>query len=64
MRASINFGARQLVDYGFSIGITGHIDRASGRMAVTTATLDPTKPNDPSIATLRYDVICATASAF
>ena len=30
--ASINFGARQTVDYGFSIGIRGHIDRASGRM--------------------------------
>jgi hypothetical protein len=62
--ASINFGARQTIDYGFSIAITGHIDRASGRMAITTATLDPTKPNDPSIATLRYDVICATTSAF
>ena len=62
--ASINFGARQTVDYGFSSAITGHIDRASGRMAITTATLDPTKPNDPSIATLRYDVICATTSAF
>jgi len=33
---SINFGARQIVDYGFSIGIRGHIDRASGRMDVTT----------------------------
>jgi hypothetical protein len=62
--ASINFGARQTVDYGFSIAITGHIDRASGRTVVTTVTLDPTKPNDPSIATLRYDVICATGSAF
>jgi hypothetical protein len=61
--ASINF-ARQTVDYGFSIAITGHIDRASGRTVVTTVTLDPTKPNDPSIATLRYDVICATTSAF
>ena len=62
--ASINFGAMQIVDYGFSIGITGHIDRASSRMAVTTVTLDPTKPNDPNIAALRYDVICATKSAF
>jgi hypothetical protein len=60
---NINFGAKQIVDYGFIIGITGHIDRASGRMAVTTATLDPTKPNDPNIATLRYDVISATDSA-
>jgi hypothetical protein len=62
--ASINFGARQIVDYGFSIGITGHIDRASGHMTVTTVTFDPTTPNDPNIAALRYDVICATNSAF
>jgi len=62
---SINFGARQIVDYGFSIGIRGHIDRASGRMDVTTTTIDPTKPNDPDIATLRYDVVCkATNSGF
>jgi hypothetical protein len=27
-------------------------------------TLDPTKPSDPSIAALRYDVICTTNSAF
>src|SRR5689334_16169334 len=40
---SINFGARQAVEYGFIIAITGHIDRASGRMDVTTVTLDPTK---------------------
>jgi hypothetical protein len=60
----INFGARQMVDYGFIIGITGHIDRASGRMDVTTVTLDPTKPNDPNIAALRYDVICETNSVF
>src|SRR6516165_191823 len=62
--ASINFGARQMADYGFIIGITGHIDRASGRMDVTTVTLDPTKPNDPNIAALRYEVICATSSVF
>jgi hypothetical protein len=59
--ASINFGARQTVDYGFMIVITGHIDRAGGRMDVTTVTLDPTKPNDPTIAALRYDVVCATS---
>ncbi len=62
--ASISFGARQTVDYGFSIAITGHIDRASGGMAVTTETLDPTKPDDPNIATLRYDLICARNTAF
>jgi hypothetical protein len=54
--ASINFGGRQMVDYGFSI--KGHIDRASGRMEVTTVTIDPTKPDDPNIVTLRYDVGC------
>jgi hypothetical protein len=53
-----------MVDYGFIIVITGHIDRASGRMDVTTVTLDPTKPNDPNIAALRYDVICETNSVF
>ena len=56
--ASINFGARQTVDYGFRIGIRGHIDRASGRMDITTVTLDPSTPNAPDIATLRYDVVC------
>jgi len=50
--ASIDFGARQTVDYGFRIGIRGHIDRASGRMDITTVTLDPTTPNAPDIATL------------
>jgi hypothetical protein len=57
-QVSIDFGGRQIVDYGFSISIRGHIDRASGRMEVTTVTSDPTKPNDPNIATLRYDMIC------
>lgn len=61
--ASINFGARQAVEYGFIVVITGHIDRASGRMDVTTVTLDPTKSNDPSIAAARYDVVCAINSA-
>jgi hypothetical protein len=41
--ASINYGGRQIVDYGFSIGITGHIDRPSGRMDVRTMISDPTK---------------------
>jgi hypothetical protein len=61
---SINFGARQAVEYGFIIAITGYIDRASGRMDVTTVTLDPTKPNDPNVAAVRYDVVCASDSAF
>jgi|SRR6516165_1402878 hypothetical protein len=58
---SIKFGGRQMVDYGFSIGITGHIDRASGHMDVTTITLDPTKPDDPDIATIHYDALCRTS---
>jgi hypothetical protein len=37
---------------------------ADARMPVTTATLDPAKPNDLSIATLRYDLICAASSVF
>ena len=57
-QVSIDFGGRQIVDYGFSISIRGHIDRESGRTDITTVTLDPTKPNDPNIATLRYDMIC------
>jgi hypothetical protein len=59
---SIDFGARQMVDYGFSISLAGQIDRPSGHMALTTMTLDPTNTNDPNIATLRYDMICAQAT--
>jgi hypothetical protein len=33
--ASINFGGRQIVDYGFSVAIRGNIDRVSGRMDAT-----------------------------
>jgi hypothetical protein len=62
--ARIDFGAIQMVDYGFSISIAGHIDRPSGRMTVTTVTLDPTKTNDPYIAVLRYDMKCANNGAF
>jgi hypothetical protein len=56
--ASINFGGRQTVDYGFSIAIKGNIDRVTGRMDATTALSDPTKQPDPNIATLHYDVVC------
>jgi hypothetical protein len=57
--ASINYGGRQIVDYGFSIEIMGHIDRPSGRMDVTTVMSDPTKqPYDPNSATIHYDVVC------
>jgi len=56
--ASLNFGGRQLGDYGFSIAIRGHIDRVTGRMDVTTVLSDPTKQPDPNTATIHYDVVC------
>jgi hypothetical protein len=57
--ASINFGARQIaVDYGFSVAITGILDRLTGRLDATTVMSDPTNPDDPNIATLHYDVGC------
>lgn len=39
--ASINFGGRQIVDYGFSVAIRGNIDRVTGRMDATTVLSDP-----------------------
>jgi hypothetical protein len=45
---SINFGGRQIVDYGFSVAIRGNIDRVSGRMDATTVLSDPTKLPDPN----------------
>jgi hypothetical protein len=56
--SSIDFGGRQIVDYGFSLVITGNIDRVSGRMDVTTVLSDPTKQPDPNTATIHYDMIC------
>jgi hypothetical protein len=56
--ASINFGGRQIVDYGFSVAIRGNIDRVSGRMDATTVLSDPTKLPDPNTATIHYDMIC------
>jgi hypothetical protein len=56
--ASIDFGGRQVVDYGFSITIRGNIDRISGRMDATTVLSDPTKQPDPNTATVHYDVAC------
>jgi hypothetical protein len=56
--ASINFGARQIVDYGFSIAISVNIDRVTGRMDATTVLSDPTKHPDPNTATIHFDVTC------
>ena len=56
--ASIAFGGRQVVDYGFHMAIRGNIDRKTGRMDATTALSDPTKQPDPNTATVHYDVVC------
>src|SRR5262249_26450261 len=42
--ACIHFGGRQIVDYGFSVEISGNIDRPSGRMDTTLVMSDPTQP--------------------
>jgi hypothetical protein len=60
--ASINFGGKQVVDYGFSIAIRGNIDRVTGRMDATTALSDPTKQPDPNAATVHYDVVCKAST--
>jgi len=49
--ASINFGGRQTVEYGFSITNRGSINRITGRMDATTALSDPTKRPDPNTTT-------------
>jgi hypothetical protein len=56
--ASINFGGRQTVDYGFRMAIRGNIDRITGRMEATTALSDPTTQPDLNTATVHYDVVC------
>jgi hypothetical protein len=56
--ASINFGGKQIVDYGFSVAIMGNIDRVTGRMDTTTVLSDPTEQPDPNSAMVHYDVIC------
>lgn len=58
--ASIAFGGRQVVDYGFHMAIRGNIDRKTGRMDATTVLSDPTKQPDPDTATVHYDVVCKT----
>ena len=60
--ASINFGGRQTVEYGFRIAIRGNIDRVTGRMDAMTVLSDPTKQPDPNTATVHYDAICKTTN--
>jgi hypothetical protein len=59
--ANINFGGPQIGgNYnGYSIGITGNLDRVTGHMIATTTTSDPTqRPYDPNMVMAHYDVLC------
>jgi hypothetical protein len=56
--ASIHFGGRQIVDYGFIVEISGDIDRATGHMDATLVMSDPMQPRDPVTATIKYDMVC------
>ncbi len=56
--ASIHFGGRQIVDYGFIVEISGNINRATGHMDATLVMSDPMQPRDPVTATIKYDMVC------
>ena len=56
--ASIHFGGRQIVDYGFIVEISGNIDRATGHMDATLVMSDPMQPRDPVTAKIKYDMVC------
>ena len=56
--ASIHFGGRQIVDYGFIVEINGNIDRATGHMDATLVMSDPMQPRDPVTAKIKYDMVC------
>jgi hypothetical protein len=56
--ASIRFGGRQSVDYGFGVAINGNIDQATGRMEATMVMSDPTQLPDPNSVMIRYDLVC------
>ena len=60
--ASIRFGGRQIVDYGFKMAISGNIDRATGRMDATLIMSDPMQPADANTATIHYDLVCRQAA--
>jgi hypothetical protein len=60
--ARIHFGGRQIVDYGFSVAISGNIDRATGRMDATLVMSDPMQPSDANTATIHYDLVCKARS--
>jgi hypothetical protein len=58
--ASIHFGGRQIVDYGFIVEISGNIDRPSGRMDTTLVMSDPTQPA-ANATTIHYELACKDA---
>ena len=60
--ASIRFGGRQIVDYGFNVVISGNIDRATGRMDATLIMSDPMQPADANTAKIHYDLVCRQAA--
>ncbi len=60
--ASIKFGARQNIDYGFIVEISGNIDRSTNQVNATLVMLDPTQPRDPVTATIRYGMVCKPSS--
>jgi hypothetical protein len=60
--ASIRFGGRQIVDYGFNVAISGNIDRATGRMDATLIMSDPMQPADANTATIHYGLVCRQAA--
>jgi hypothetical protein len=60
--ASIRFGGRQIVDYGFNMAISGNIDRATGRMDATLIMSDPMQPADANTATIHYGLVCRQAA--
>jgi hypothetical protein len=60
--ASISFGGKQIVDYGFNVAISGNIDRATGRMDATLIMSDPMQPSDANTVTIHYDLVCRQAA--
>ncbi len=60
--ASIKFGARQNVEYGFIVEISGNIDRSTDEVTATLLMLDPTQPGDPVTAMIRYGMVCKPSS--
>ena len=60
--ASIHFGGRQMVGYGFSAEVRGNIDRVTAHMDTTLVMSDPTQPHDPITATIHYDMVCKANS--